>query len=93
MGGSKRTQVGDTRPARRRHEAIADYLTDLLLANDAGVPYAALGDIADARVMTDFAEAAGITRKALYMALVSGSAPRFDTVNRVGAALGVRLVV
>lgn len=43
--------------------------------------------------MTDFAEAAGITREALYMALLSGSAPRFDTVNRAGAALGIRLVV
>jgi probable addiction module antidote protein len=43
--------------------------------------------------MTDIAKAAGITREALYKALRPGSAPRFDTVNRVCAALGVRLVV
>ena len=43
--------------------------------------------------VTDIAKAAGITREALYKALRPGSAPRFDTVNRVCAALGVRLVV
>jgi probable addiction module antidote protein len=43
--------------------------------------------------MTDIAKAAGITREALYKALRPGSAPRFDTVNRVCTALGVRLVV
>ncbi len=47
---------------------------------------------AKARGMTDIAKAAGITREALYKALRPGSAPRFDTVNRVCAALGVRLV-
>ena len=51
---------------------------------------AALGGIARARGMTDIAKAAGITREALYKALRPGSAPRFDTVNRVCAALGVR---
>jgi probable addiction module antidote protein len=39
--------------------------------------------------MTDIAKAAGITREALYKALRPGSAPRFDTVNRVCTALGV----
>ena len=72
-------------------EAIAAYLTDILQANDAGLLSAALGDIA--RGMTDIAKAAGITREALYKALRPGSAPRFDTVNRVCTALGVRLVV
>ena len=50
------------------------------------------GSSARARGMTDIAKAAGITREALYKALRPGSAPRFDTVNRVCAALGVRLV-
>jgi probable addiction module antidote protein len=74
-------------------EAIAAYLTDILQANDAGLLSAALGDIARARGMTEIAKAAGITREALYKALRPGSAPRFDTVNRVCTALGVRLVV
>jgi len=73
-------------------EAIAAYLTDILEANDAGLLAAALGDIARARGMTEIAKSAGIAREALYKALRSGSAPRFDTVNRVCAALGVRLI-
>lgn len=73
-------------------EAIAGYLTDILAANDAGLLAAALGDIARARGMTEIAKAAGITREALYKALRPDSEPRFDTVNRVCAALGVRLI-
>jgi probable addiction module antidote protein len=72
--------------------SIAAYLTDILEANDAALLAAALGDIARARGMTEIAKTAGITREALYKALRPGSAPRFDTVNRVCAALGVRLV-
>jgi probable addiction module antidote protein len=72
--------------------AIAAYLTDILGANDAALLAAALGDIARARGMTEIAKAAGITREALYKALRPDSAPRFDTVSRVCAALGVKRV-
>lgn len=72
--------------------SIAAYLTDILEANDAALLAAALGDIARARGMTEIAKSAGITREALYKALRPDSSPRFDTVNRVCAALGVRLV-
>jgi len=40
----------------------------------------------------DRQDSGGITREALYKALRPDSAPRFDTVSRVCAALGVRLV-
>jgi probable addiction module antidote protein len=70
---------------------IAAYLTDILEANDAALLASALGDIARARGMTEIAKTAGITREALYKALRPDSAPRFDTVSRVCAALGVRL--
>jgi probable addiction module antidote protein len=83
----------DASPYLDSEEAIAAYLTDILQANDAGLLSAALGDIARARGMTEIAKAAGLTREALYKALRPGSAPRFDTVNRVCVALGVRLVV
>jgi probable addiction module antidote protein len=94
---SKRIKVADLPEfdaARYLHNenSIAAYLTDILEANDAGLLAAALGDIARARGMTEIAEAAGITREALYKALRPDSAPRFDTVSRVCAALGVRLV-
>jgi len=82
----------DAAPFLDSEEAVAAYLTDILDANDAGLLAAALGDIARARGMTDIAKTAGITREALYKALRPGSEPRFDTVNRVCAALGVRLV-
>lgn len=82
----------DAAPYLGDEEAIAAYLTDILEANDAGLLAAALGDIARARGMTEIAKSAGITREALYKALRPGSEPRFDTVNRVCSALGVRLV-
>jgi probable addiction module antidote protein len=72
--------------------SIAAYLTDILEANDAALLASALGDIARARGMTEIAKGAGITREALYKALRPDSAPRFDTISRVCAALGVRLV-
>ena len=82
----------DAAPYLDSEASIAAYLTDILQANDAALFAAALGDIARARGMTEIAKLAGITREALYKALRPGSAPRFDTVNRVCEALGVRLV-
>lgn len=73
-------------------KAIAAYLTDILEANDAALLASALGDIARARGMADIAKKAGVTREALYKALRPDSAPRFDTISSVCAALGVRLV-
>jgi probable addiction module antidote protein len=73
-------------------EAIAEYLTLVLAENDSSLLAAALGDVARARGMSEIAEATGLAREALYKALRPGAQPRFDTVNRVCAALGVRLV-
>jgi probable addiction module antidote protein len=72
--------------------AIAAYLTDILTANDPTLLAAGLGDIARARGMSDIAKASGITREALYKALRPDAQPRFDTISRVCAALGVKLV-
>lgn len=72
---------------------IADYLTAVIEDNDPALLAAALGDIARARGMTQVAKDAGIAREALYKALRPGSEPRFETISRVCAALGVRLVV
>ena len=73
-------------------EDVAAYLTTVLEENAPALLAAALGDIARARVMTQVAKDSGITREALYKALRPGSEPRFETVSRVCAALGVRLV-
>jgi probable addiction module antidote protein len=72
-------------------QAIAGYLTAVLEANDSALLLAALGDAARARGMSAVAEASGIAREALYKALRPGAHPRFDTIQRVCAALGVRL--
>ena len=93
----KRIKVADLAEFDAAHyldseTSIAAYLTDILEANDAALLASALGDIARARGMTEIAKSAGITREALYKALRPDSAPRFDTVNRVCGALGVRLV-
>ena len=94
---TKRIKVADLPEFDAAHyldseTSIAAYLTDILQANDAALLASALGDIARARGMTEIAKTAGITREALYKALRPDSAPRFDTVSRVCAALGVRLV-
>jgi probable addiction module antidote protein len=72
--------------------AIAAYLTDILEANNPALLASALGDIARARGMSEIAKASGLTREALYKALRPDAQPRFDTISRVCAALGVRLV-
>lgn len=82
----------DAAPYLTDETTLAAYLTDILAANDAGLLAAALGDIARARGMTEIAKAAGISREALYKALRPDSEPRFDTIQRVCIALGVRLV-
>ena len=73
-------------------EAIAAYLTDILEANNPALLAMALGKIARARGMSEIAKASGLTREALYKALRPNTQPRFDTISRVCAALGVRLV-
>lgn len=71
---------------------IAKYLTAMIESGDPAMLAAALGDIARARGMSEIAKASGLTREALYKALRPNAQPRFDTVSRVCAALGVRLV-
>lgn len=72
-------------------EVIAAYLSEILADGDMDELLEALSDVARARGMTDIAEAAGLNRESLYKALAPGAKPRFDTINRVLKALGVRL--
>ncbi len=82
----------DAAPYLGSKTAVAAYLTDIMQANDPALLASALGDIARARGMSEIAKASGLTREALYKALRPDAQPRFDTINRVCAALGVRLV-
>ena len=73
-------------------QSVAEYLTLVLEEGDPSELPHALGVIARARGMTEIAKATGLTREALYRALRSDAQPRFDTVSRVCAALGIKLV-
>ena len=76
----------------KSEEDIADYLTLVIADGDMSELAHALGVAARARGMSEVARECGLTREALYKALRPEAAPRFDTINRVCAALGVRLV-
>ncbi|MCY1740578.1 addiction module antidote protein [Ensifer sp. SL37] len=72
---------------------IAEYLAAALEDGNPDLFIAALGDIAKARGMTEIASQSGLGRESLYKALRSGSKLRFDTVQKVLSALGVKLTV
>ena len=94
---SKKIHIGDLPDfdmARqlKTKEDIAAYVTMAIEDGDASELAHALGIAAKARGMSEIAKATGMTREALYKALKPNAKPRFDTINRVCAALGVRLV-
>ena len=72
-------------------QAIAEYISQVLADGDSSELAAALGHIAKARGMTEIAKSSGIAREALYKALRPGAQPRFDTIQKVCKALGVKL--
>ena len=76
----------------KSEEDIAAFVTMAIDDGDAAELAHALGVVAKARGMTEIAKKTGITREALYKALKPNAKPRFDTISRVCAALGVRLV-
>jgi probable addiction module antidote protein len=71
-------------------EAVAEYMTAVLDANDPDLLLLALGDVARARGMAQIAKDAGLGRESLYKALAPGAKPRFETVMKVAKALGVK---
>jgi probable addiction module antidote protein len=54
---------------------------------------AAIGDVAKARGMAQIAKDAGLGRESLYKALSAGAHPRYETINAVLRALGVKFAV
>ena len=70
---------------------IAELLSAAL--EDPDIFVSALAAIAKARGMTQIARESGLGRESLYKALVPGAKLRFDTVQRVMGALGVKFSV
>ena len=71
-------------------EAIAEYMTAVLEANDPDLLLVALSDAARAKGMAQVAKDAGLGRESLYKALAPGAKPHFETIIKVAHALGVK---
>ncbi len=87
-----KTRPFDLAEHLKNDEDIAAYLTLVIEEGEPGELAHALGIVARARGMAQVADDAGLTREALYKALREDAQPRFDTINRVCKALGVKLV-
>ena len=74
-------------------EMIAGYLNAAAENEDPNVLLVALAYAAKARGMMQVAKDAGLSRVSLYRALKIGAHPRFETVQAVLRALGVKLAV
>jgi probable addiction module antidote protein len=72
---------------------IAEYLSAAAEDANPDVFVAALGEVAKARGMAQIAKDAGLGRESLYKALTAGAHPRFETINSVLRALGVKFAV
>ncbi len=72
---------------------IVEYLSAAAEDPNPDVFVAALGDVAKARGMAQIAKDAGLGRESLYKALSAGAHPRFETINSVLHALGVKFAI
>jgi probable addiction module antidote protein len=88
-----RTTPYDVAEHLRTPEEMAAYLDAWLeeAADDASGIARALGDIAQAKGMSQIAKDAGLNRESLYGALSAEGNPSFATVLKVTRALGVKL--
>lgn len=77
---------------RTPEEMAAYFEASLEEANgDAAFIAKALGDIARVKGMSQVARDAGLSRESLYKALSGERIPRFDTILKIVAALGLKL--
>ena len=72
-------------------ETIAHYISAALEDPNPDVFLTAVRDVARARGMAQLAKDAGLGRESLYKALTPGAKPRYDTMLKLLAALGVKL--
>lgn len=86
-----RIRVWDPAEHLQSDEDMAAYLGAALEEGDAAVFAAALGDIAQAKGMSQLARETGLGRESLYKALSANGNPEFSTVLRVVSALGLQL--
>ncbi|QUS40744.1 putative addiction module antidote protein [Tardiphaga alba] len=73
-------------------DTIAAYLTEAFESDDAAIIARSIGTVARSKGMAAVADRAGVSRESLYKSLNGQSKPEFETIRKVLAALGVRLV-
>ena len=74
-------------------ETIAAFLAEAMKANDAQTLMHALGEVAKAKGVNQFAQDAGVNRESLYKTLRGGDKTRFTTIQKLMLALDVELTV
>ena len=72
---------------------IAEYLSAAAEDPNPEVFVATLGDVAKARGMAQIVEGAGLGRESLHKTLSAGAHPRFETINSLQHALGMKFAV
>ena len=72
-------------------EIVAEYLNLICQENDPALLLHAIGHVARSKGMAKIAETSGLGRESLYKALDEKAHPRFETVFKVLAALGIQM--
>ncbi len=83
----------DVQTYLKDHDSHAGYLDAVLEDGDPALIAAALGDIARARGVADFARQAGLSREAVYKGLRPGGNPTLETLSKAVKVLGLRLAL
>lgn len=74
-------------------EEQAAYIEAALETGDASTIATAIGDIARARGVSNFANETGLSREAIYKAFRPGGNPTLETLSKATKVLGLRLSV
>jgi probable addiction module antidote protein len=74
-------------------EDQAAYIEAALETGDASTIATAIGDIARARGVSNFANETGLSREAIYKAFRPGGNPTLETLSKATKVLGLRLSV
>ena len=75
------------------NKEISEYLTQSFMDEDPDMFIIALGHIAKHKGIAQLASDTGLNRESLYKALSGKTQPKWDTVQRIIKALGVKLHV
>ena len=72
-------------------ETIAEYISAALEDSNPNVFLSAVRDVARARGMAQLSKDAGLGREGLYKALSPDAKPRYETMQKLLLALGIKL--